>query len=267
VRFTDGSALLLEKGALVEVLENTGDRFVTALRNGGCTFDVRPGGPRRWVVESGHVRVEVVGTKFRVQRFAGLVRIQVEHGVVVVHGDRVADGVQRLTAGAALDVVDDGTAAIAVSSSSAWSATPPPPSSSAGAAPSGSASSAPSGTDVVGVLLKEAEAAETRGDVDGAIARLRVIVATAKGARYAIASFSLARLLLPTHPNDAAAILRVALERGMPAALEEHARARLVEAYGKSGSRAAASQAAIDYLERYPKGAHRDEVARWQTAR
>jgi transmembrane sensor len=265
-RFADGSGVVIGEGAVVEVLENTGERFVTALRSGVSTFDVHPGGPRRWVIESGHVRVEVVGTKFTVTRSPGHVRVLVDHGVVLVRGDRVPDGVQRLTAGAELDVVEE-------SSPSGSALLPPPPPTPAASdappvppagSPSARASEATAGLSTR-AALREAERAETRGDVDEAISRLRTVVdAGGKDTRTAVASFSLARLLLARRPWEAAAVLRAALDRGMPLALEEDARARVVEAYASSGDHAAAEAAATEYLDRYPEGAHRAEVERWR---
>jgi len=264
-RFVDGSRVVIGEGAVVEVLENTGERFVTALRSGASTFDVHPGGPRRWVVESGHVRVEVVGTEFTVTRSPGHVRVAVDRGIVLVRGDRVPDGVQRLTAGAELDVVED---------------TPPPESAPlappapirapdeappARPAPPSIARASEAGHEGARAALREAEAAEARGDVDEAISRLRAVVdGGAKDTRTAVAAFSLARLLLARHPGEAASVLRGALDRGMPLALEEHARARLVEACAESGDHAAAEAAAEEYLGRYPEGAHRAEVERWR---
>jgi hypothetical protein len=99
VPLSDGSRLTLQPGARLEVLENSGREFTTALRRGRTRFDVRPGGPRRWKVECGPVAVEVVGTQFTVERGTGTVTVEVEHGVVLVRGEGVPDHVRRLTAG------------------------------------------------------------------------------------------------------------------------------------------------------------------------
>ena len=99
VPLTDGSRIELKPDTRVEVLENDGRAFRTVLRRGGGTFDVRPGGPRKWTVECGGIAVEVVGTRFTLHRQAGWLRVDVEHGMVVVRGARVPDRVLRLEAG------------------------------------------------------------------------------------------------------------------------------------------------------------------------
>lgn len=99
VPLSDGSRLTLREGAKLEVLENSGRAFTTALRRGRARFEVKPGGPRRWTVECGPVAVEVVGTVFAVERGAASVAVEVEHGVVLVRGEGVPDRVRRLTAG------------------------------------------------------------------------------------------------------------------------------------------------------------------------
>ncbi len=100
---SDGSAIILEPEGRLEVLGNDDRTFVTALRAGQATFEVEPGGPRRWVVEAGLVSVEVVGTAFRVERSPTSVRVEVLRGVVIVRGD-VAGGEQRLTRGQSITV-------------------------------------------------------------------------------------------------------------------------------------------------------------------
>src|SRR3970040_1944340 len=87
VALRDGSAIELGRGARLEVLRNDERSFVTALRRGLSTFDVRPGGARRWIVEAGLLTVEVTGTRFSVQREASSVSVHVEHGTVTVRSE------------------------------------------------------------------------------------------------------------------------------------------------------------------------------------
>ncbi len=101
VALSDGSSILLEATARLDVLGNDERTFVTTLRRGKATFDVKPGGPRRWVVEAGLVSVEVLGTRFSVRRDATAVTVSVEHGTVLVRGDIVGSE-RRLTAGQSL---------------------------------------------------------------------------------------------------------------------------------------------------------------------
>jgi transmembrane sensor len=103
---SDGSHIQLYPGASLVPLETSATTFSLALRRGSAAFDVRPGGPRRWTVECGLATVEVIGTRFACERSPGRLRVRVEHGVVLVRSERLADRAQRLAAGEALDIVD-----------------------------------------------------------------------------------------------------------------------------------------------------------------
>ncbi|MCS6797277.1 MAG: FecR domain-containing protein [Myxococcota bacterium] len=110
LRFEDGSSLQTGADTRAELVENDAGRIVTALRAGRVRFSVVGGGGRRWIVEAGAVTVEVVGTRFEVERTARDVRVEVHHGAVLVRGARVPDGVRRLSAGERLAVPDTATA-------------------------------------------------------------------------------------------------------------------------------------------------------------
>ncbi|MFT3922676.1 MAG: FecR domain-containing protein [Myxococcales bacterium] len=101
---TDASRIRLAAGARLVPLVSTASRVDLALERGSALFSVTPGGPRRWSVAAGAVRVEVVGTEFRVSRASGQVEVQVAHGIVLVSGQTVPGGAQRLTAGDQLRV-------------------------------------------------------------------------------------------------------------------------------------------------------------------
>jgi transmembrane sensor len=149
--FTDGSRVAVAAGGRLDLLDNRGTSFSALLASGQATFDVRPGGPRRWSVECGVLSVEVVGTRFTVERVAGGARVSVERGTVLVRGERVRDRVQRLTAGDSLEVAAPETqltgpaasglaadSAVASSAVSAPSAPSPATASIASAAPAAS---------------------------------------------------------------------------------------------------------------------------------
>src|SRR5262245_40905895 len=116
VPLDDGSTVTLARGTTMEVLSNDGERFVTVLRGGRASYEVKPGGPRKWVVETDLATIEVVGTGFDVERDEqrGLT-VSVRHGVVMVRGERVPGRVQRLVAGARLTVEPVVTASAASS--------------------------------------------------------------------------------------------------------------------------------------------------------
>lgn len=122
---SDGSAIELAEASSLEVLGNDTASFVTVLRRGRGTFDVKPGGSRRWRVEAGGVQVEVVGTRFTVERFEDQVFVHVERGAVLVRGDQVPDRVQRLSAGAGLVVKGDRSVATGVPPRNQPSGEPP----------------------------------------------------------------------------------------------------------------------------------------------
>jgi transmembrane sensor len=119
VDLDDGSSLLVAANARMKTLENTSTSLVTLLETGRVTFDVRPGGPRRWIIECGLATVEVVGTRFTVDRSPHHGRVEVERGVVLVRGELVKDRIRRLTAGESLDIDDLAADALAPAPSSA----------------------------------------------------------------------------------------------------------------------------------------------------
>ncbi|HEX2874090.1 MAG TPA: FecR family protein [Polyangiaceae bacterium] len=273
-RFDDGSAVSLAALTRLEVLRNDARSFVTALRRGGATFDVKPGGPRHWIIEAGELSVEVVGTRFRVERQGELTRVSVEHGIVVVRGERVPSGSVRLTAGTSFELPVASTVAADEGSSARAEAAPTVPnvapsasdSPRAAAAPPSSASSGaePPPRDEVERALLAADSARRQGDNAAAIGYFNAAwqQAAAGDARRGLAALSLARLLMGGQPAKAAQILRSSLS-DMPQALLEDASVRLVEAESRSGNPEAAARAADEYSRRFPAGRRAEEVRRW----
>jgi transmembrane sensor len=276
-RFDDGSQVSLAALTRLEVLRNDGRSFVTALRRGGATFDVKPGGPRHWIIEAGELSVEVVGTRFRVERRGEVTRVSVEHGVVQVRGERVPGGSVRLLAGTSFElpaataaVVDEHrqarAEAVPLSGPPAVSSTSGvPPAAAAAAAPSNSSSGAEQQPrDEVERALSAADAARRQGNNAAAISHFDAAwrQAAPGDARRGLAALSLARLLIGGQPAKAAQILRSSLS-DMPQALLEDASVRLVEAESRAGDHDAALRAADDYSRRFPAGRRAEEVRRW----
>ena len=289
VALDDGSRLVLDAGARMLVLSNDGERFSTLLEHGAITYDVRPGGPRRWEIETSLATVEVVGTRFVVAQDAHEVTIVVERGAVMVRGERVAGRVQRLTAGQRL-VVTDGPAITAQLGEPASAPTPAPSATDAPTMPPGLAGAtgapvrAPSSTSgaAVGTARSRSPAPATRDpdpDAGAAGATLAAVIERADrlrpmdpGAAAALleralanrsddssaglAAFALGRLYLESlgQPGRAAEVFRRIVNRGNPRALLEDAHARLVEALIASGDREAARAALHDYEHAYPDG-------------
>lgn len=263
-RFDDGSQVSLTGGARLEVLRNDARSFVTALRRGGATFVVKPGGPRHWIVEAGELSVEVVGTRFRVERQGEATRVSVDHGIVLVRGERVPGGSVRLTAGTSFELptatADRADEHPAQPAPAGPSATPPVdtlPSSASSAAVTAAA-------DAVDLALRAADLARRQGDVTGAVDSFELAWQRAAlgDARRGLAALSLARLLMTGRPAQAARILRSSLS-DMPQALLEDASVRLVEAESRAGNHEAAQRAAEDYSQRFPAGRRAEEVRRW----
>lgn len=262
---SDGSRVEMSTDSALEVLENDGDTFVCALRRGRAKFEVVPGGRRRWRIEIGSVAVEVVGTRFLVERREGSVTVEVEQGTVLVRGENVRDGVQKLQPGARLEVpfarpVNTEAARIPLPAASASSAR-------AAVLESGDEQVDPESVPAPSVdLLALADGQRRRGDLKGAIQTLQLAIERSPDdTRAATAAFILGKLLLDGvgQPVEAQAAFRACLDRSPPAAIAEDALARLVEAQSRSGAREAALATAREYQRRYPNGRRLSDVRRW----
>lgn len=268
-RFDDGSRVELAKGSRVEVLRNDANSFVTALRRGAARFDVKPGGPRRWTIEAGELSVEVAGTRFSVERQATTTSVNVEHGLVLVRGERVPNGLVRLGAGERFELR---ASVVPVPSASVTLAPAPPTSPGLPVAPNSHSASSSSAIatgesephDAVERELALADAARTRRDRAAAVGHFEAAWRRAApgDSRRGMAGLSLSRLLMTTDPAKAATILRASIS-DMPQALLEDSMARLVEAEARAGNAEEANLAAADYLGRFPQGGRASEVRRW----
>lgn len=301
IALSDHSLLFLDSEAELETLDNTGSRFDVHLKKGRVRFEVQPGGPRRWIIESGPVTVEVVGTGFSVDRGVHGVDIDVLHGVVLVRGENVPAHVQRLTAGGHLHVEDPLPAPHAVAAPPAIApaapAAPPkpqpraPPVKVITIAPVGRVPPAPppppawetlaktnryaeayaalgqKGTAAVDMdhlpveqLMELADVARLSGHAREAVAVLvRVPARFPEDRNASLAAFTRGRIELDDlgHPASAAEAFAQALTLGLPAALQEDASARLVDARAQADDLPGAQAALRDYVKRYPSGRDR----------
>src|SRR5690606_21486099 len=96
VPFDDGSVIELAPRTQVTTRKSTPDRVELTVVHGRATFDVKPNGPRTWLVDAGDVRVTVLGTRFTVTRDRDEVEVTVVRGKVQVTSRR---GTTILTAG------------------------------------------------------------------------------------------------------------------------------------------------------------------------
>jgi transmembrane sensor len=284
--FSDGSRVLLEHGAQLEIVDNSGSKFSTRMRRGRGEFEVNPGGPRRWIVDCGLLDVEVVGTRFSIEREDQKVEVRVTRGVVIVRGPNVPGGMRRLGAGEALSVSAVGSAnspAAPALGAAGSRASPTPPS----AAPQSSAQSArgasssltpadpkqqadarsqPAAADDAELarLLQEADAARRAQHVPRAEQLLeQVLQRSPRSAYAALAAITLGRMRMADKPLSAAASLRAALAADIPEDLREDTLVRLVEAYTRAGRPDLVQRAAADYRRSYPHGRRAAEVQGW----
>jgi len=284
--FGDGAHVTVGAGGKLEILERGARSVTLALRQGLAQFDIRPGGARRWQIESGGVTVEVVGTQFSLERTASSLRVEVQRGRVLVRGARISGQVQALNAGSVLTVpasdLSDAPAASSPAPAPPVSARPSAARASWRAAASerdwgrawgdlGAAGLAQQSrrSDDVEELFALADVARLSGHPESAVGPLQKIVEQhASDARAGVAAFALGRVWLDAlgQPHPAAAAFESALALKLPATLAEDARARLVEALVRSGEPARAHEAATDYRHHHPSGARRADVDRWSPA-
>ncbi|MFM2152704.1 MAG: hypothetical protein RL199_1139 [Pseudomonadota bacterium] len=102
--FSDGSRIAGLRSPGLAIVENSRTRFLLQLGRGAARFEVTPGGPRRWVVETDLATVEVIGTVFEVDRDDAGLDVRVEHGIVLVRGEQVPERMRRLTQGESLHI-------------------------------------------------------------------------------------------------------------------------------------------------------------------
>lgn len=89
----DGTKLVLNANTKLDAVYYR-DRRTIRIDQGEVIFEVTKDPSRPFVVDSGHARVTVLGTRFAVNRLTGLVRVSVDHGSVRVEAqNQVGDPV------------------------------------------------------------------------------------------------------------------------------------------------------------------------------
>jgi transmembrane sensor len=282
----DGSRVRLDPKTRLAPLENTSHSVVFLLGSGRASFDVRPGGPRRWSIEAGLATVEVVGTRFTVSRTQTQVTVEVERGVVLVRGERVPDRVQRLEAGGRLQIDQEPPAAALSASPSPSSAIAPPAERARVPRDEGSwqdlakqgeygeayrslgadGIAAQTKTASLDQLLTLADVARFSGHPTDAVEPLRRVVREhGRDPRAALAAFTLGRVHLDSlgDPAQAARDFRDSISLELPEALLEDAHLRLIEARAKAGDQPGAHQAWEAYVQRFSDSPRRAVADRW----
>jgi transmembrane sensor len=286
VDLADGSRLDIDPGARLEPLASSDREVVLRLARGRAVFRIEPGGPRRWVIEAGLASIEVVGTGFSVSRRNDAVRVDVDHGVVLVRGQQVPDGVMRLEAGGSIEVHEPASPSLPATEGSAGPARTSSIPLGGGSAPKSTWREAASRGKYVDAyvalgsdgLARETASAASADDLFALadIARLsghpaeavdplkRLVAQYASSSRAALAAVTLGRIELELgEAEKAARALERALVLGVPAGLQEDVFARLVEAHVKAGHPNAARAVASDYAERFPNGRRRADIEQW----
>ncbi|HEX4340054.1 MAG TPA: FecR family protein [Polyangiaceae bacterium] len=290
----DDSNIVLEPGTRLEPLENNGHALSLLVVMGHATFDVHPGGPRRWSFECGLATVEVVGTKLSIDRSPDALVVAVEHGVVLVRGDRVPDRVRRLRAGERIEIhagdavthAAPADAPAAPSASGTVSEHVPVVSAHhdawrdlstrgdyAGAyralGPSG-VGAASSASQHVDDLMALSDVARLSGHSGDAVVPLgRVVREFPADPRASLAAFTLGKIHLaePGSGGLAARDFSDAIRLGLPSSLTEDAYANQVDALRRAGDDARARAAATDYVARFPASPRAVALAAWASAR
>jgi transmembrane sensor len=286
LKFLDGSRVDLVGGASGESTVEVGlispSYTELELAKGTARFDVTPNPGRRFAVRAGDLRVEVLGTRFTVERDDPKVRVAVERGRVRViwpGGESVLsageDGVfppaSSRTATAADPAPAEGEPAAA--------AAPAEPPADPSTLRSRFRELARSGeyqkaygvvhenpavvTNSAEDLMLAADAARLSGHPERALEYLRRITTAHRGdSRAPLAAFTLGRILLtqlgqPAEAERAFSLTRELAPRG---ALASSALAREAEAAERAGHHARARILVEEYTKKYPASQRLDAV-------
>lgn len=221
VSLEDGSWIALAPRTRLEVIEQSREDLRLQLSRGRVQIEVRPGGERRWIVESELGRVIVVGTRFSVEADDERLRVRVLHGAVRVMSPWIDEGVRVLTAGERVAI--ERAAPVETTQADHVPAEPVPRRDPVERAETAAVESADE-------LFEEADTLRRDGRVREAVDRLERIVARFPSSPdAALALFTLGRIYDDVLDDDARAI--TALERaraiGLPGAISAEADQRL----------------------------------------
>jgi transmembrane sensor len=264
VAFADGSSIDARRGEL-ELLENERDRLRVWLRDGAATFDVTPGGTRRWIVEAGSVTVEVMGTRFDVRVVEERVRVDVGRGRVFVRGPTVPRGGVMLGAGESVEasVADLGAALSPRSEVAGPLASSPRPRSAESEATSPERGDtrprrARDASELQASALDRADTLRAQGRAREAIHELISVADDPRTDRTerALAAFTAGKLLAESDDHaEAIRSFELASTLGLGEPLREDACARRAESLAALRDPRMA-EAVDEYLARYPRGRH-----------
>jgi transmembrane sensor len=261
VALDDGSRLEIVEGTRLVRGAGAPDRVELAVERGRATFDVKPNGPRAWVIDAGDVVVKVLGTRFTVARDGDAVEVSVERGKVKVE---TKEGARILTAGQSFRT----TRANATPDASAHAETnakAPAPTPAPVRAPAPAPAPDPAPVSVQAAdPMSQADALRRSGSASSAVQVLRDVV-DAGDARAPLAAFTIGKIHVEDLHDEAGAArwFERSIALGLPSGLDEEAHARAVECWARAGSRSEAARAAARYEARFPRGRHLARVKEW----
>jgi transmembrane sensor len=268
--FADGSVARVSDGGELIVKLASSQRIESVLVAGAADFEVSKRPEREFVVRAGPVQVQVVGTRFRVERSGERTHISVSEGKVRVLEGEVST---LLEAGESRFFPSQQPMVRAESSSSVAAAPSPAPAPAAARerfldlARGGqykaayqvmSQSPAAIGSSAEDLMLA-ADAARLSGHPEQALGYLRRVTGEHPGdSRAPLSAFTQGRVLLSQLGRPAEAAEAFALSRRLrpSGSLAEDALAREAEARSRAGSETRARALAEQYVARYPGGKH-----------
>ncbi len=291
VILSDGSRLTLAPGATLEVIENSRDRFETALLRGWVRFNVTPGKNRTWVIDAGLARIVVIGTQFTVSRTPQAVKVAVHRGMVALRQNTSQSEIIQLTAGESRQLTAPASnvrprcaapTEVAVMDSPASEDASSPAASSTkrvgrrkpSSKPIGPAPESPvadlaglGSSEPVNALLREVDEARKNKKPKKAAALLaRILREFPDDPAGGLVALTLGRIRLNSlhQPRAAAGAFKYAAKhKYLPAPLREQAYARCVEAFHHAGNDVSASAMGEFYQKRYPNSAWLPWVEYW----
>ncbi|HYP98942.1 MAG TPA: FecR domain-containing protein [Polyangiaceae bacterium] len=262
----DGSRIVLESAStVISKRHESPSDVLFELSAGSAHFDVAHRPERAFRIQAGPVRVEVIGTEFRIERLEERARVSVLRGRVRVSW---LEGSRVLSAGESDVFPPQSAPAVATESAPASSALAP---STAAAVPSTPLSSAlPSATaptrPTAEALFAAADSARSSGRPLDAVSALQQLSERfPRDPRAPLAAFTRGRILLETlgRPADAARTFAEARAlAGARSALGEDALAREVDALRAAGNLTRAAERAELYRKLHPNGLRLRSVLR-----
>ena len=269
--FADGSIARVSDEGELRVLVATAERIESVLTTGAADFEVTKQPGRDFVVLAGTVRVQVVGTRFRVERNGERTRVSVAEGKVdVQEGDAhtyLEAGESRFFPSLAPPVVKEAPEVVNGSGARARFLELARGGKFKAAYQVMSQSPAAVGSSAEDLFLA-ADAARLSNHPEQAVGFLRRVTTEHAGdSRAPLSAFTLGRVLLSqlSRPAEAAEAFALARRLRPSGSLAEDALAREAEARAAAGSAGQAGKLAQQYIARYPQGKHVPTMQRLAT--